>query len=227
MRTQALSLAAAFLVACSSSAPESQASSASAPAAQANTTLNSSATSNPTPTPASAPAERKDTDMTTAQAPAGFHAFPINTLDGKPADLSAYKGKVVLVVNTASECGLTPQYKGLEKLHQEFAARGFSVLGFPCNDFGGQEPGSPTEIQQFCTSKYSVTFPLFEKVRTKSGAGQSPIYAWFSERTGELPGWNFGKYLVGKDGTSVKFFGSRTAPDDSDLRKAIEAELAK
>ncbi|MFM7296291.1 MAG: glutathione peroxidase [Planctomycetota bacterium] len=227
MRTQALSLAAAFLVACSSSAPESQASSASAPAAQANTTLNSSATSNPTPTPASAPAERKDTDMTTAQAPAGFHAFPINTLDGKPADLSAYKGKVVLVVNTASECGLTPQYKGLEKLHQEFAARGFSVLGFPCNDFGGQEPGSPTEIQQFCTSKYSVTFPLFEKVRTKNGAGQSPIYAWFSERTGELPGWNFGKYLVGKDGTSVKFFGSRTAPDDSDLRKAIEAELAK
>ena len=219
----ALSLAAAFLAACSSSAPETQASDSPAPAAQAST----SSTSNVSPTPASAPAERKDTDMTTAQAPAGFHAFPINTLDGKPADLSAYKGKVVLVVNTASECGLTPQYKGLEKLHQEFAARGFSVLGFPCNDFGGQEPGSPAEIQQFCTSKYSVTFPLFEKVRTKSGAGQSPIYAWFSERTGELPGWNFGKYLVGKDGTSVKFFGSRTAPDDADLRKAIEAELAK
>jgi glutathione peroxidase len=231
MRNQALtfSLAAAFLAACSSSAPESLASSPAASAAQASATSDTTATSNSnvTPTPASAPAERKDTDMTTAQAPAGFHAFPINTLDGKPADLSAYKGKVVLVVNTASECGLTPQYKGLEKLHQEFAARGFSVLGFPCNDFGGQEPGSPAEIQQFCTSKYSVTFPLFEKVRTKSGAGQSPIYAWFSERTGELPGWNFGKYLVGKDGTSVKFFGSRTAPDDSDLRKAIEAELAK
>lgn len=225
MRTQAisLSLSAALLAACSSSAPEAQASDSKASAAEASTSSNPTAST----TPASAPVERKDTDMTSTQAPAGFHAFPINTLDGKPADLSAYKGKVVLVVNTASECGLTPQYKGLEKLHQEFAARGFSVLGFPCNDFGGQEPGSPAEIQQFCTSKYSVTFPLFEKVRTKSGAGQSPIYAWFSERTGELPGWNFGKYLVGKDGTSVKFFGSRTAPDDADLRKAIEAELAK
>jgi len=158
---------------------------------------------------------------------ASVYDAPVKDIKGKETSLKAFSGKVILVVNVASKCGLTPQYKGLEKLHQEFAARGFSVLGFPCNDFGGQEPGSPAEIQQFCTSKYSVTFPLFEKVRTKSGSGQSPIYAWFSERTGELPGWNFGKYLVGKDGTSVKFFGSRTSPDDSDLRKAIEAELAK
>ncbi|MBM3992341.1 MAG: glutathione peroxidase [Planctomycetes bacterium] len=165
--------------------------------------------------------------MNAAQSPEGFHALQIRTLDGEPADLSAYRGKVVLVVNTASECGLTPQYAGLEKLHREFLARGLRVLGLPCNDFGAQEPLGPAEIGRFCTSKYGVTFPLFEKVRTKSGEGQSPIYAWLSERTGELPSWNFAKYLVGKDGTSVKFFGSRTTPEDLDLRRAIEAELAR
>ena len=203
---RALSLC-ALLAACSSSAGETN---ASAPASSAAST---------------APTQPSNA-MTTANAPAGFTSFQLNSLDGKPADLSAYKGKVLLVVNTASECGLTPQYKGLEKLHREFAARGFSVLGFPCNDFGGQEPGTAAEIQQFCTSKYDVTFPMFEKLRTKSGNGQAPLYAWLNERTGELPSWNFGKYLIAKDGTTVKFFGSRTGPDDGDLRKAIEAALA-
>lgn len=169
----------------------------------------------------------QEAPMTPAAAPANFQSFQLRTLDGKQADLSAFKGKVVLIVNTASECGLTPQYEGLEALHRELGPKGLCVLGFPCNDFGGQEPGSPEQIQQFCSSKYSVSFPLFEKLSTKSGPSQAPLYTWLESRTGELPSWNFAKYLVAKDGSTVKFFGSRTAPDDKDLRKAIDAALAQ
>jgi glutathione peroxidase len=156
--------------------------------------------------------------------PESFYDLKTKTLQGKPADLSQYKGKVTLVVNVASQCGLTPQYAGLEKLHGELKGRGFSVLGFPSNDFGGQEPGTSEEIATFCKKNYGVTFPMFEKVVTKAGADQSPVYGFLGNGR-ELPSWNFGKYVVGKDGKVVKFFPSKTPPDAPELREAIDAAL--
>ncbi len=147
------------------------------------------------------------------------------SLDGKPADLSAYRGKVTLVVNVASKCGYTPQYEGLEALHRELAGKGVAVLGFPSNDFGGQEPGSAQEIAQFCRLTYGVTFPMFSKVVTKAGADQSPIYE-FLGKGGQLPQWNFSKYVVGKDGQVVAFFPSSVSPDAKPLRDAITKALA-
>src|SRR6188508_1013035 len=138
-----------------------------------------------------------------------LYALKTTTLDGKPADLSQYRGKVALAVNVASRCGLTPQYEGLEKLHEELNGRGFTVLGFPSNDFGGQEPGTPEEIATFCKKNYGVSFPLFGKLVTKAGPEQSPIYATLGKGGGELPSWNFAKYVIGKDGKVVKFFGSK------------------
>ena len=154
-----------------------------------------------------------------------FYSLRTNTLDGKPVDLATYRGKVSLVVNVASECGFTPQYAGLQKLHDELKGRGFAVLGFPSNDFGGQEPGTPEQIQQFCTTKYAVDFPLFAKVQTKAGEGQSPAYKLLGDAAGKLPNWNFCKYLVGKDGKVISFHASKVAPEDKDLRAAIEAAL--
>ena len=147
------------------------------------------------------------------------------SLDGKPADLSAYRGKVTLVVNVASKCGYTPQYEGLEALHRELASKGFAVLGFPSNDFGGQEPGSAQDIAQFCRLTYGVTFPMFSKVVTKAGADQSPIYE-FLGKGGQLPQWNFSKYVVGKDGQVVASFPSSVSPDAKPLRDAITKALA-
>lgn len=149
------------------------------------------------------------------------------TLDAGDTDLAQYRGKVALVVNVASECGLTPQYEGLQKLHDEFGPRGFTVLGFPSNEFGGQEPGTAAQIRQFCTSKFAVTFPLFAKVEVKKGAGQSPVYQYLTTATGQEPGWNFAKYVVGKDGKVVAFFSSMVKPDDAKLRASIEDALAK
>jgi glutathione peroxidase len=157
--------------------------------------------------------------------PMDLYALHSPALDGKDVDLAAYRGKVTLVVNVASECGFTPQYAGLQQLHGEFADRGFAVLGFPSNDFGGQEPGTPDQIRSFCTSKYGVDFPLFGKVKTKAGDGQSPVYDLLGKATGSLPNWNFCKYVVGKDGKPLAFFASRTAPDASELRAAIEQAL--
>jgi len=131
----------------------------------------------------------------------------------------------VLVVNVASRCGYTPQYAGLEKLHREMAPKGVTILGFPSNDFGGQEPGTPDEIQTFCKLTYDVTFPLFAKVVTKAGPDQSPVYAFLGE-TGSLPQWNFAKYVVDKNGKVVAFFPSRVVPDAPELRAAIEKALA-
>ncbi len=153
-----------------------------------------------------------------------LYDLKVNALDGKAADLSAYKGKVALVVNVASQCGYTPQYAGLEKLYREMAPKGVVLLGFPSNDFGGQEPGSAEEIAQFCKRTYDVTFPLFEKVVTKAGAGQSPVYAFLGE-SGNLPGWNFSKYVVDKNGKVVAFFPSRVAPDAPELRAALDKAL--
>jgi glutathione peroxidase len=154
-----------------------------------------------------------------------FYDLPAMTLDGKPGDLSQYKGDVSLVVNVASKCGFTPQYEGLEKLYQELKAEGVNVLGFPSNDFGGQEPGTPEEIANFCRLNYGVTFPMFEKVVTKAGPEQSPVYSYLG-RSGKLPGWNFCKYVIGKDGSVVAFFPSAVKPDAAELREAIDKALA-
>lgn len=161
--------------------------------------------------------------------PAGsgsLYDLTVNTLTGQPADLGAWRGKVTLVVNVASKCGFTPQYAGLEKLYREMEPKGFAILGFPSNDFGDQEPGSAEEIQQFCKRTYDVTFPLYEKVVTKKGPGQSPVYAFLGE-TGSLPGWNFAKYVIDKNGKVTAFFPSRVAPDAPELRAAIEKALAQ
>jgi glutathione peroxidase len=148
------------------------------------------------------------------------------TLAGQPADLADFRGKVTLVVNVASKCGYTSQYTGLEALQRDLSPRGFAVLGFPSNDFGGQEPGTAAEIQDFCKLTYDVTFPMFAKAGTKAGAGQSPVYALLGQ-TGSLPQWNFSKYVVGKDGKVRAFFPSRTNPDAKELRDAIEQALAE
>jgi glutathione peroxidase len=154
-----------------------------------------------------------------------FYDFKTTTLLGKPADLAEYKGKVTLVVNVASYCGYTPQYKGLEALHRELKDKGFAVLGFPSNDFGEQEPGSGEEIAQFCRLTYDVTFPMFAKVVT-AGAGQSPIYK-FLGTSGHLPQWNFAKYLVAKDGHIIAFYPSDVTPESAQLRTAIAKALAQ
>lgn len=149
-----------------------------------------------------------------------FYDLKTNTLEGKPADLSQYQGKISLVVNVASACGLTPQYEGLAALHKRLHERGFNVLGFPCNQFGAQEPGSPEEIREFCTTKFSVDFPLFEKMNVK-GDEQHPVYQ-FLTADNEVPDWNFTKYLVGKDGQVVKRYAPTTKPDDAELLSDID-----
>ena len=147
-----------------------------------------------------------------------MYDFKVNSLDGKPIDFSGFKGKTLLIVNTASECGYTPQYADLQKLHETFGNK-IIILGFPANNFGGQEPGSNTEIASFCKKNYGVTFQMFEKISVK-GNDQHPLYAWLKEKTGQEPGWNFSKYLVKPDGT-VKFFSSSVKPMD----KQITGEL--
>ena len=174
------------------------------------------------------PADAKTAPATpAAETPAAMNVYSLQltSLDGKPVDMKQYAGKVTLVVNVASQCGYTPQYKGLQALHAELKDKGFAVLGFPCNDFGAQEPGSADEIQSFCSSKYSVDFPMFAKLQTKEGNGQSPLYVMLQKETGKLPGWNFCKYLVGKDGKPVQFFASGASPDGKELRAAIEKAM--
>jgi glutathione peroxidase len=158
-----------------------------------------------------------------------LHDFTHTTLDGKSKNLADFKGKPVLVVNVASRCGLTPQYAGLQKLQETYGARGFNVLGFPCNQFMGQEPGSEKEIGEFCTKNYGVTFPMFAKLEV-NGAGRAPLFAWLTaEKTApDGPGdiaWNFGKFLVGKDGKVIARFNPRVAPDAPELVAAIEKAL--
>ena len=153
-----------------------------------------------------------------------FYDLKTRTLLGAPADLAAYRGMVTLVVNVASYCGYTPQYKGLEQLHRELKGRGFAVLGFPSNDFGEQEPGTGEEIASFCKLTYDVTFPMFAKVVTMPGAGHSPVYTYLGS-SGHLPAWNFAKYLVGRDGRVRAFFPSEVTPESSALRTAIADAL--
>lgn len=153
--------------------------------------------------------------------------FVKKDIDGKPVKLSNYKGKVLLVVNVASKCGLTPQYDGLQKLYTTYKSKGFEILGFPANEFGGQEPGTNAEIKQFCTGKYNVTFPMFEKIVVK-GDGMDPLYKLLvsnSDRPKDDIEWNFAKFLIGKDGKVLRRFTPQTKPDDPALVKAIEAAL--
>jgi len=155
-------------------------------------------------------------------------AGEMKAIDGKPVDLAAYQGKVVLVVNVASRCGYTGQYAGLQKLYDSYKDKGFVILGFPANDFGAQEPGSDAEIAQFCSSKYSVTFPMFSKVTVK-GPGKPPLYAAIlaAAQPSSDVAWNFEKFLIGKDGTVLGRFKSGVRPDAAELTQAIEAALAK
>lgn len=156
---------------------------------------------------------------------AGLYALSAETLEGDPAALADYAGRVTLVVNVASQCGYTKQYAGLQALHEEFGPRGFEVLGFPSNEFGNQEPGNPVEIREFCTENFQVTFPMFAKCHTQAGDARSPVYAYLTESAGESPSWNFCKYLVGRDGRVLGYFPSKVGPEDEALRSAIEGAL--
>jgi glutathione peroxidase len=153
----------------------------------------------------------------------------INTLEGEPGDLSQHAGKATLVVNVASKCGLTPQYEGLQKLYEEYRDRGFTVIGFPCNQFMGQEPGTAAEIREFCDTTYHVTFPIMEKIDV-NGAQQHPVYAELNQ-TADADGeagdvkWNFEKFLVAPDGTVAARFRPQVTPDDPALVAAVEANL--
>ncbi len=157
-----------------------------------------------------------------------LHSFTANSLAGKPVDLSTLKGKVVLVVNTASQCGLTPQYEGLEQLYKAHHAEGLEIIGFPCNQFGAQEPGSADEIGAFCQKNYGVSFPMMEKIDV-NGAGAHPLYKWLVKAAPGLLGseaikWNFTKFLVGPDGNVIKRYAPQTEPKE--LEKDIVAALA-
>lgn len=187
------------------------------------------------------------TDGVLAGPPAESHeeavksvlGFTMKDIDGKEVNLAeAYKGKVVLIVNTASKCGLTPQYKALEALYQAYKSEGLVILGFPCNDFNGQEPGSETEIKKFCTTEYSVTFPMFSKVTVKApkeGSNdpvQSPLYGFLTSKetnpkfAGDIA-WNFTKFLVDREGNVVARFEPKTKPDAEEVVKAVKTALAK
>jgi glutathione peroxidase len=169
---------------------------------------------------------RKQTEQTQSTSAAmsqqTVYDFSLSQIDGKPAPLSEYRGKVLLIVNVASECGYTPQYAGLQQLHERYSSRGLVVMGVPCNDFGRQEPGTSEEIQTFCSSNYGITFPLFEKVAIKGNA--HPLYQWLTAN-GDSVAWNFNKFLIDRNGKLIRHFGSRTEPLSSEMTQAIEALL--
>jgi glutathione peroxidase len=157
-----------------------------------------------------------------------LYSIPLKDIDGKDTSLKAYSGKVILAVNVASRCGNTPQYNGLEALQQKFKAQGLVVVGFPCNDFGAQEPGTNDEIKQFCTSKYNVSFPIMDKLHVK-GPEQHPLYTELSGPASPFPGdvkWNFGKFLIGRDGKVIARFEPGVKPEAPQVAAAIETALA-
>ena len=159
----------------------------------------------------------------------GIYDAEVRTLDGEPARLTDYKGKALLVVNVASQCGLTPQYAGLQSLHETYGGRGFAVLGFPCNQFGGQEPGTSDEIKTFCETSYGVTFPMFEKVEV-NGDGRHPLFVELTQATDENGDagdiqWNFEKFLISPEGEVVRRFRPGVTPDNPELVAAVESTL--
>jgi len=156
-----------------------------------------------------------------------IYDFKLKDIDGKEVKLEKFKGKVLVVVNVASKCGLTPQYAGLEKLYQEYKGKGVVVLGFPANNFGGQEPGTEAEIKTFCSSTYNVTFPMFSKISVK-GDDTAPLYQWLlanSDRPKEDVEWNFAKFVIGKDGKLYKRLSPRDTPESPAVREAIDGAL--
>jgi glutathione peroxidase len=166
--------------------------------------------------------------LATMNAADSLYDIPVKDITGTPASLKDYKGKVMLIVNVASKCGYTRQYKPLESVYEKYKDKGLVVLGFPSNDFGGQEPGSAKEIQDFCTSKFNVTFPLFEKNPVK-GEAKQPLYQALTGKDSPFPGevkWNFGKFLVDRNGKIIARFESKDEPDSEKVTKAIEAALA-
>jgi glutathione peroxidase len=163
-------------------------------------------------------------------AGSGVYSFTLNSIDGKPAPLAAYKGKVVLLVNVASQCGYTPQYSALEAIYEKYKDQGFVILGFPANNFGAQEPGTNEEIKTFCTRKYSVSFPMYSKISVKGG-DQAPLYSYLTKETGAgISGeiqWNFTKFLVDRNGTVIKRFEPAVTPDSKEVTAAIEGQLQR
>lgn len=161
-------------------------------------------------------------------AGSGVYSFTLNSIDGKPAPLADYKGKVVLLVNVASQCGYTPQYSALETIYEKYKDQGFVILGFPANNFGAQEPGTNEEIKTFCTRKYSVTFPMYSKISVK-GSDQAPLYGYLTKETGAgIAGdikWNFTKFLVDRDGKVIQRFEPAVTPDSKEVTAAIEKQL--
>ena len=166
---------------------------------------------------------------TIALSAAGLRDIPVKDIDGKDTSLKPYAGKVMLIVNVASKCGYTPQYKGLEAIYEKYKDKGLVVLGFPCNQFGGQEPGTNEEIKQFCSLKYNVTFPMFDKIEV-NGPNRHPLYVALAGKDSPFPGdikWNFNKFLIGRDGKIIKRFDSRSTPESPEVTQAIEAALAE
>jgi len=168
--------------------------------------------------------------VTPAFAASSIYDFTLPSIDGQAMPLSNYKGKVVLLVNVASRCGFTPQYKGLEALYEKYKDQGFVILGFPANNFGSQEPGTNQEIKTFCSTKYSVTFPMYAKVSVK-GADQTPLYQYLTTQadpthTGDIK-WNFTKFLVDRDGHVVQRFESAVTPDSQEVVSAVEKQLSR
>jgi len=154
----------------------------------------------------------------------GIYSHTLHDVHGDDASLADRSGEVTLIVNVASHCGYTPQYRDLQQLHDAYADRGFAVIGFPCNDFGGQEPGDASAITA-CAAGHGASFPLMEKIVVLAAEGQSPLYRDLSQATGVLPRWNFGKYLVGRDGIPIAYYGSNVGPMDEQLTSEIEAAL--
>ena len=163
-----------------------------------------------------------------AESAPSLYDIPLKDINGKSTSLKNYKGKVLLVVNVASQCGLTPQYKALESTYKKYQSQGLAILGFPCNDFGEQEPGTNEEIKTFCSAKYNVSFPLFDKLHVK-GAEQHPLYTALTGQGSPFPGdvkWNFGKFLISRDGKIIKRFEPPVKPDATEVTEAIEAALS-
>jgi glutathione peroxidase len=166
--------------------------------------------------------------VVSAQAAGSIYDIPVKDIDGKPTSLKTYEGKVLLIVNVASKCGYTPQYTGLEALYEKYKDKGLLVLGFPCNQFGGQEPGTNEQIKQFCSSKYQVTFPLFDKIEV-NGPNRNQLYTMLAGEGSPFPGnikWNFNKFLIGRDGKILKRFDSKVKPESEEMTQAVEAALA-